>query len=254
MRLYVRRRYLLASYMNLLYVGARRQIEYPKGGWLFICDEAPKKKQTRIFDPLHFSFNPLKGMTYQKARQIADVLYTIYPQGENTLTVRNGRRALLRALLTAEWLDEIQTKDEEVKGVVDDILISPVLRQVFCYPRDQFSFNPRSMIFAKIERTAVGDFDAMVLVLMLLSFYCGQIITDSFYLRPQHISLIREHRLIASCNTLSELPQNLRQAFLQGKVIAQGAIHADAVELAKYQCRFPPNTEGYDAFIEGAMQ
>ena len=47
------------------------------------------------------SFNPLTNIDYKKAREIADILYTVSPQGENTLTVRNGKRALLKMLLEA---------------------------------------------------------------------------------------------------------------------------------------------------------
>jgi hypothetical protein len=56
----------------------------------------PDWKRLNIFDPLKHSFNPLKDIDYKKARELADVLYTISPQGENTLTVGNGRRALLK--------------------------------------------------------------------------------------------------------------------------------------------------------------
>ena len=37
------------------------------------------------------------------------MLYTIAPQGENALTVRNGKRTLLKALLASERLDKLQT-------------------------------------------------------------------------------------------------------------------------------------------------
>jgi hypothetical protein len=59
----------------------------------------PDVPRARVFDPLKHSFNPLKNITYRKAREIADILYTVSPQGENTLTVRNGKRALLKMLL-----------------------------------------------------------------------------------------------------------------------------------------------------------
>jgi hypothetical protein len=57
-------------------------------------------------------------------------VYTVYPQGENTLTVRNGKRALLKALLQSESLDKIKG-DEGVSGMIGDILASLVLRGVF---------------------------------------------------------------------------------------------------------------------------
>ena len=91
--------------MNKLYVGLSKEVSIPKGGCLFIDDEAPEIPRARIFDPRFDCFNPLQNLDYKKARAIADVLYTVYPQGENTLTVRNGRRELLDALLQAKRFD-----------------------------------------------------------------------------------------------------------------------------------------------------
>jgi hypothetical protein len=51
-----------------------------------------------FFDPMRQSFNPLKEITYRKAREIADILYAVSPEGENALTVRNGERAADRTL------------------------------------------------------------------------------------------------------------------------------------------------------------
>jgi hypothetical protein len=81
--------------LNKLYVGFTKTVELPKGGCLFIDDEVrpvPEWRRPRTFDPRKHSFNPLKDLDYKRAREIADVLYTISPQGENTLTVRNGKR------------------------------------------------------------------------------------------------------------------------------------------------------------------
>lgn len=140
--------------LNKLYVGFTKSVELPKGGCLLIDDEVravPGWRRPRTFDPLKHSFNPLKDLDYRRAREIADVLYTISPQGENTLTVRNGKRALLQALLSAKRLDEIKPKkgDEEVAGMIGDLLASPVLRRVFCNPTN-FSFNPNSVSQARI--------------------------------------------------------------------------------------------------------
>src|SRR6266436_8531453 len=113
--------------MNKLYVGFAKTIELPPGGCLFIDDEMREIPRARVFDPLKDCFNPLADIGYKKAREIADVLYTISPQGENTLTVRNGKRALLRVLLNAKRLDQVRG-DEEVRGMIDDLLVSPVLK------------------------------------------------------------------------------------------------------------------------------
>ena len=71
---------------NKLYVGFTKNVELPKGGCLFIDDEVREIPRARVFDPLKDCFNPLADIGYKKAREIADVLYTISPQGENTLT------------------------------------------------------------------------------------------------------------------------------------------------------------------------
>jgi hypothetical protein len=54
------------------------------------------------------------------SRFIADALYTVSPQGENTLTVRNGRRALAQALAEGKRLDELRIRSD-VKGVKEEV-------------------------------------------------------------------------------------------------------------------------------------
>ncbi len=81
--------------MNKLYVGFAKEISLPEdGGYLLIDDEVQELPYSRVFNPLKHSLNPLKDITYRRAREIADIIYTVYPQGENTLTVRNGKREL----------------------------------------------------------------------------------------------------------------------------------------------------------------
>lgn len=91
-----------------------------------------------------------------------------------------------------------------------------MLRRVLCNPTDQFSFNPRSVILARINRAELGDFDALALGLFVMSHYKGQIVVPDFgfYGREGHVSLIREERLIAGINFLGELPPKLRQTAL----------------------------------------
>lgn len=126
------------------------------------------------------------------------MLYTISPQGENTLTVRNGKRALLKALLNADRLDHVRSErgDDEVKGMIDDLLKPPVLNRVPCNPTN-FSFNPRSVIFVKLNGAELGDFDALVLGLLVMAHFKGQIAVPDFgfYGREAHVSLIRKNRL-----------------------------------------------------------
>src|SRR3984885_6215180 len=119
--------------------------------------------------------------------------------------------------------------------MIDDLLMSPVRKRVLCNPTN-FSFNPRSVILAKLNRAELGDFDALVLGLFLMAHFKGQIVVPDFgfYGREAHISLIRENRLIARVNSLAELPPKLRQSVL---LEAAGATLANAfrtVSLAEY--------------------
>jgi hypothetical protein len=237
--------------MNKLFVGFTREV-LPQHG-LFIHDDIPDVPRARIFDPAVHSFNPLKDMDYKKARSIAEVLYTIAPQGENTLTVRNGKRALLRALMSADRLDRVQG-DEEVSGMIQDLLQSPVLQSVFCRPAN-FRITPHSYILACINRAELGDFDAFVLGLFLIGHFKGQVVVPDFgfYGRDAHVSLIRENRLVAGVNSLGELPVKLRNAcLLIDNKAASGATFEDAQTLADY-ARIPRGTIGHGAFIDEAM-
>jgi hypothetical protein len=247
--------------MNKLYIGFSKTVELPKGGFLFIDDEVRDVPRSRVFDPKKHSFNPLKGIDYKKARELADVLYTVYPQGENTLTVRNGKRLLLAALLDADRFDRVRglrvgkNEVDEVGGMTADLLASPILRRVLCSPTN-FSFNPNSRIFARINRAELGEFDALVLGLLLMAQFKGQVIVPDlgFYGRDAHASLVREGRLIAGVNSLNEMPSKLRQmALLIHERIASGALYDDAVELAQLK-GLVPQTNEFNDFVRNAMQ
>jgi hypothetical protein len=223
------------AYMNKLYVGFSRNVELPTGGCLLIDDEVRDVPRARIFYPAQHSFNPLKDIDYKTAREISEVLYAVYPQGENTLTVRNGKRELLKGLLEAKRLDKVRG-DEEVEGLIEDIVTSPILRRVLCRPTN-FSFNPNSVIFARINRKELGEFDALVLGLFLMAHFKGQIIVPDFgfYGREKHASLINEGRLIAGVNFLGELSPKLRNSVLLIKdKIVSGTTVDDAELLAQY--------------------
>jgi hypothetical protein len=240
--------------MNALYVGMSKDIQLPRGGFLFIGDEVPNVRRARIFDPAKHSFNPLKSIDYKKARELADVLYTIAPQGQDTLTVRNGKRALLQALLKAERLDEVRG-DEEVKGMIGDLLASPVLSKMLCNPTN-FSFAPNSLILARVDRAELGEYDALVLGLFLIGHFRGQLVIPDFgfYGREAHASLIREERLVAGVNFLGELSPKLRNAVLLIKdKQAKGATADDAETLALYTSKFARGTVGFAADVERAM-
>ena len=153
---------------NKLYIGFTKTISVPRSGCLFIDDQVRAIPRARLFDQMKHCFNPLSGMDYKKAREIAEVLYTIYPQGENTLTVRNGKRSLLAS--QPSRLDKVLVNigkhtpagTIEAMELLKDILISPVLKRVLCNDTN-FSFNPRSVICARLNRAELGEFDALVL-------------------------------------------------------------------------------------------
>jgi hypothetical protein len=240
--------------MNRLHIGFSKTVELPKGGFLFIDDEAREIPRARVFNPLVHCFNPLKDIDHKRARQLAALLYTLAPEGESTLTVRNGRRALFKALLDADRLDRVKG-DEEVQGMIDDILGSPVLRRVLCNPTN-FSFNPRSMIFARLNRAELGDFDALVLGILLMSHFKGQLIVPDlgFYGRDMHVSLIREERLIAGVNFLEELPDKLRPSCL---LIKDKRLSGATVEDAETTARLmglAKGTTGFNDFVKEATE
>ena len=78
------------------------------------------------------------------------------------------------------------------------LMRSPVLRRVLCNPTN-FTFKPNSVNMARIDRAELGDFDALVLGLLLISQFKGQVVVPDFgfYGRDAHVSLIRQKRLIA---------------------------------------------------------
>ena len=138
--------------------------------------------------------------------------------------------------------------------MLDDILVSPLLRRVLCNPTN-FSFNPNSVIQARINRVELGDFDALVLGLLLMSHARGQVVVPDFgfYGREIHSRLIREERLIAGVSYLDELPDTLRAAVLLIKEKRlSGTTADDAEELAKYE-RLREGTVALHDFVESAI-
>jgi hypothetical protein len=248
--------------MNQLHVGFSKTIELPKGSFLFIDDEVPKHPKAKIFDPLKHCFNPLKNIDKKKARELAGLLYTVSPQGENTLTVRNGRRALAEALVRAKRLDQIRMESdikgvkEEVEGMVAELLFTDVMRNVLCSGKD-FGFGGKNTkVLARLNRAELGEFDALVLGLLLMAHFKGQIIVPDFgfYGREAHIGLIRECRLMAGVNSLSELSPRLRQAVLliPGKV-GSGATFEDAETLARYETQFGERSMEFAGLVQERM-
>jgi hypothetical protein len=234
--------------MNKLLIGhadKTEQLSHTKGGFLLLADDpAPYLEhfgRAVVFDPHRHSFNPLKDMDYKGARDFAALLYGIAPEGQNTLTVRNGKRALARMLLkNPVRLDKLPRSsdpaEQEALGMVDELLLSPVLKNVLCQPTN-FSFKPTRQIVARLDRAELGDFDAVVIANLLIGQFQGQIIVPDFgfYGRDFHTTLIRQDRLTAGLTSLSEVSRTLEQALLgiKDKVIYRSTPQ-DAEKLVIY--------------------
>jgi hypothetical protein len=257
--------------VNHLYLGSdkSRILDYVEPGALLIddgplVDQFVRQFRAKVFDPAKHSFNPLSGMDPKRARDIARAIYSADPEaGKSTLTVRNGKRALAPILLAARRLDKLtgDTKDPaiaEALGTVDDILFSPIMRQVLC---GKPNFRPgKASIVARLDRAELGEEEALMLALLLIGQHQGQVIVPDFgfYGRPLHVSLIRQNRLTAGLNTLSELGRpddKFRQGVLAMKdKFGSGCLYEDALELAKYLCPFLPGQDGHTNFVQRTME
>ena len=250
--------------MNTLHVGFSKNIELPKGGYLYINDEVPDVPRARIFDPLEHCFNPLHKMDYRKRCEFVEIIDALFPRGDSTLTKDTGLDFIAEALEAepkslADLIPEPNKKSSTghvwAYGKIRRIVRSPVLSRVLCSTDNQFSFNPRSVILARINRAELGDFDTLVLGLFLMSHFKGQVVVPDFgfYGRDCHVSLIRENRLIAGVNFLDELPEALRNAamLIEDKV-ASGVTMKDAETLASY-ARLLRGTNGYNDFVQAAV-
>jgi hypothetical protein len=242
--------------MNILNVGFDREVKPPAGGSLFIHDDATGlgKFRPKVFDPRKHSFNPLQGVDERKAQELAELIYTIYPQGENTLTVRKGKWELAPALLKAKTLDKVRG-GEEVTGIIEDLLFNPLVRKCLCGGK-QFEFEDDRLIITRLDRAEIGDRAALIIGLFLIASYPGQLVIPDFgfYGRDVHAGLIRENRLIAGINTLEELPAKLRQGVLLIKEkVAAGTTFEDAEVLARYN-RLAAGTVGFSDFVAAAIR
>ncbi len=110
-------------------------------------------------------------------------------------------------------------------------------------------------VISPLGRKDLGEFDALVLGLFLMSHFKGQVVVPDFgfYGRDAHVSLIREGRLIAGVNTLVELPPLLRrQVLMIEDKIASGTTVEDAETLAAY-ARLQRGTNGFNEFVQDAI-
>jgi len=262
--------------MNFLSVGADKSplieyIDFSKK--TLILDDGPfidslsipKRRKVVRFDVGEHHFNPLKGMDYQKARELIAVLDAVFPEGDTTLTKENARFEILTALLgkvstldklIEEPFDKKETGKLKAYQMIQTMMMSPVLSSVFS---GQINFSLNGIVLARLDRAALGDFDAFVLGNLLISLFKGQVVVPDFgfYGREHHVSLIREERLIAGVTTLSRVARVAPDLHDELLTIPskKGArtTYKDAVTLANYLCNKAPGSNGYDEFIAGLM-
>lgn len=216
-------------------------------------------------EPLDFkrhAFNPLKAMNYLRARQFLEILGAAFPQGENTLTKKNSDYILLKALTAKrakkpKYLDTLiprpnpkDTAALDAYQKIETILLSPVLKRVFLRPTN---FALKGIILARLDRAVLGDFDCFLLGNLLISAYKGQVVVPDFgfYAIASHIQLVRQGRLTAGLDSLSELDhlRKLRNRLLVGDKIGHHTTGEDAETLANYS-RFRRDARGYRDLVE----
>ncbi|HVR57223.1 MAG TPA: hypothetical protein VMT72_10390 [Pseudolabrys sp.] len=238
--------------MNFLKIGlADKHFEYPKGS-LVITDEPILKRGVKVYDPSKHGLNALP-MQYREAREFAAA---VFPD-KDLMTYRNGRRALTRLVMDADRLDGLNytrdDDDQEARGVVEDILLSPLLRTALRKTIPRWFYSGATII-ARLNRKEIGEDDARIIASILIAQFKGQIVLEDFgfYARPFHTSLIREDRIMAGVFTLSELDEKLRQMCLLMETEAVGCTYEDAQVLAKYEGHVP-GTNAVNAFVTQAM-
>jgi hypothetical protein len=253
--------------MNVLILGTRKDavLDHLSHPFLLIDDgelidavELPPRKSVTAFDFRKHSFNPLKHINYQRAREFVNILDVIFPEGQGTLTRKNGNFILLNALLKEpKTLDTIlfpKSNDPahtEAYQKIQTLLLSPVLKDVLNRPTN---VSAKGTLLARLPRAELGDFDAFVLGNLLVSLYPGQVVLPDFgfYAHASHVSLIRQNRLVAGVNSLAEVPAFQSQLLLIDKKIASHATSDDAKVLAAYEGLLP-GTNAYNHFIDSCI-
>ena len=226
----------------------------------------PKRRKITQLDLSVHSFNPLTRMDYLKARQFVAMLNAVFPEGESTLTRKNSNFILLKALVEtkARTLDTLLSPSKDPAGQdayqkIQTLLLSPVLRHFLTSPTDRLFLT--GILIARLDRAALGDFDCFVIGNLLIANYPGQVVIPDFpfYTIQSHSQIIRQRRLIAGVNTLSELDRLhvLRNLLLLGKRRGTHTTNDDAEKLAEYKGLRQDYTRQdnlYNRFIDGCMR
>lgn len=249
--------------MNVLSVGSPEPLlDHLPDRFLLIDDgpfidqlHLPPRRAVNVLDTNTMSFNPLRDMTYLKAREFLAVLDAVFPEGESTLTRRYSNFVLLNALLAnPKRLDSlIPEPDRKDTAALDawqkiqTLLLSPVLENVLNRPSNM-SF--KGTIIARLDRAVLGDFDCFVLANLLISQYRGPVVIPDFgfYQCAFHTSLLRQDRLIAGITSFDEVPKFRNRLVQIGTKIGRRCTPTDAKILALYE-GLSPDTNAYNDFI-----
>ncbi len=250
--------------MNTLILGSAKGpiLDHLPDTFLLIDDgpiidalQLPERRAVTVFDPAHHAFNPLKDMTYLRARSFVDLINAAFPEGESTLTRRISSFHILTALLSGpKGLDTLirDTKDtRDAYQKIQTLLLSPVLAQVITRPTN-LSF--KGTILARLNRAELGDFDCFFLANLLIQQYPGPVVIPDFgfYSCPFHVDLIRQNRLTVSVNALDEVPR-FRNALVQfERKVGSRSTPEDAAILADY-LGLTPRTVAHNDFIHRSI-
>jgi hypothetical protein len=252
--------------MNALIVGTNKDpiLDHLPDTFLLIDDgplidaiNIPPRRAVTIFDPAIHSFDPLKGMTYRRARDFIAVLDAVFPEGESTLTRKNANFVMLDALLKKpKRLDAlIPAKADsayvDARQKIQTLLFSPILKNVLTRPTN-ISF--KGIVLAKLNRAEHGDFDCFVLANLLIAQYKASVVIPDFgfYACPPHHDLLRQGRLIAGINSFDEVPSFKQTLLLLQNKTASRCSADDAKQLALYEGLLP-GTNAYNDFIANCI-
>jgi len=250
--------------MNTLILGSAKGpiLDHLPDTFLLIDDgpiidalQLPERKAVTVFDPAHHAFNPLKDMTYLRARAFVDLINAAFPEGESTLTRRISSFHILTALLSgALSLDTLirDTKDtRDAYQKIQTLLLSPVLAKVITRPTN-LSF--KGTVLARLNRAELGDFDCFFLANLLIQQYRGPVVIPDFgfYACPFHVDLIRQDRLVAGINAFDEVPRFRNELIQFEKKIGSRTTPDDAAILANYR-GLTPHTIAYNDFIQRSI-
>lgn len=254
--------------MNALAIGANKQplLRFAHVPCLVIDDgdfidalDLPSRRTITHFNIETDHFNPLKDIDYRTAVELVSVLNAVFPAGDSTLTKGNALHQILEALLDnpkkLSTLISDTNNTQYAHQMIARLLLSPVLERVLNHPTNM-SF--KNTIIARLDRAVLGDFDCFVLGNLLISQYAGQVVIPDFgfYAHPGHSTLIRQNRLIAGINSLSEFDgmPKLKNKLMQIETkIGSRCTSDDADVLALYAGK-RRGTEGFSAYADECMR